>query len=114
MEKETDDQGNTTYRYPKCRACGSESRHFEDISKQAVELGSAKEGFVTGFDMTNGVIGEPDILQHLPLGSEAPSIRVVTDICKDCGSLYAVIVITGKFKKQLAVVPPIIHLPGQN
>ncbi len=51
MEKETDEQGNTTYRYPKCPACGS---------------------------------------------------------------LYAVIVITGKFKKHLAVAPPTIHLPGQN
>lgn len=114
MEKETDDQGTTKYKYTKCPACGSESRHFEELSAEAIELGSAKEGFVTGYDMTNGVIGEPEILQRLPLGSEAPSIRVVTDICKDCGSLYAVIVVTGKFKKQLAVAPPTIHLPGNN
>ncbi len=114
MIKETDNEGNTKYTYPKCKACGSDKLHFKEMSEKAIKAGSAKEGFVTGYEITSGIIGDPDILKGLPLGSETPSIRVVTDICKDCGSLRAVMVRTGKEIKQLVVAPPTIHLPGQN
>ena len=84
------------------------------MSEQAIKMGGSSEGFVTGYDITNGMIGEPAILNRMPLGSESPSIKVVTDICKGCGILRAVMVLTGKSTKQLAVAPPVIHLPGQN
>ncbi len=113
MEKETDKQGNTKYKYPKCPACGSENRHFEKMSEEAVKSGSAKEGFLIAYQHTNGIIADPQMEAILPLGSEIPAITVATDICVDCGCLYAPMVITGKAKKQLAQQAPKIFLPGR-
>lgn len=111
MIKEVDGQGNTVYRYVKCPACGSKKRHFEEMSEKAIKMDLAGKGYLEALIHQTRVVADPVKLAGQPLGAEAPSITFALDICKDCGMVYAPMVITGKAKKTLT--PPKLILPGQ-
>lgn len=111
MMKETDKEGNTKYQYGKCPACGSKKRHYEDMCEKAIKAELAQPGFLVPYNYNSRVIADKLKLDAAPLGSEVPSIASATEICKDCGCVYAPMVITGKAKKTLT--PPKIILPGQ-
>ena len=113
MIKETDDQGSNKYKYVKCPACGSKKRHFEGLSETAIKMRSAKPGYLIAFMLENRLIGDPEIIRSLPLGTEIPSVISAIDICMDCGCVYAPMVITGKAKVTSAVKPSKLILPGQ-
>ena len=113
MIKETDKEGNTKYQYVKCPACGSKKRHYEKVSEKAAEADLAKPGFLVPFNYDSRVVAEKMKLDIAPIGTGAPSITTATEVCMDCGCVYAVMVITGKAEKTLAKEPPKIFLPGQ-
>jgi len=113
MIKETDKDGTTKYKYVKCPACGSKKRHFERMSEEAIKIGMAKPGHLEAYDHVNRVVADPAKLAVAPIGSEAPSIVVATEICMDCGCVYAPMVIRAKAKKTIAQPTPKIIIPGQ-
>ena len=100
VEKIVDGQGNTQYRYSKCPACGSKKRHFEEQCEKAIKMDVAPVDFIMAYEHDVRPIAEAQTFKGKPLGTEFPTIMVATDICKDCGCVYAVIVITGKDTKQ--------------
>ena len=112
MIKETDGEGTTVYKYPKCPACGSKKRHFEAISEKAIKMGTAPEGSPMPYNFDERTVVHPSKEARLELGSEAPKIQVATDICEDCGCVYATMVVTGKATKTLQT--PKLIIPGKN
>ena len=120
MKKETDGKGNTFYKYVKCPACGSKKRHYEEGSKKAIEMGVAKPGTLMPYQYDNQIMGDPALVASAPIGTEIPSITTALEVCKDCGCVYAPMVITSKVKKQLATPAqqakkddkPKLYLPG--
>lgn len=101
MQKQTDGQGNTIYKYDKCPACKSKKRHYEDISGKAVEMGLAPDGYLVAYLYDNRPIGDETKLKVAKMGEQAPFITSATEICKDCGNVYAPMVITGKMTKHI-------------
>jgi len=113
------DTGMTKYTYAKCPACGSKKRHYEDACERAIKMNVAPPGYLVPFSYNERIIADPIKEAVLPLGAELPSITSALEICKQCGCVYAPMVITGKAKKSLttggeqAKERPKIYLPGQ-
>lgn len=116
MIKETDKQGNTKYQYVKCPACGSKKRHYERISAEAIKAGTVGPEFLIPFQHDSRLVVESIKEATLPVGSEVPSIMAATEICMDCGCVYAPMVIIGKAKKSITTKgqeKPKLYLLGQ-
>lgn len=120
MIKETDNEGTTKYTYVKCPACGSKKRHYEHASEKAIKMGIAEAGFLMPYMHDNRAVVDPRKDRFLPTGTEAPTVISATEICMECGCVYAPMVIQAKGKKIMVdkqgknISKPIIHLPGQN
>ncbi len=113
MKRERSDQGNKA-KQDKCPNCGSKKRVFERLSEQAVELGAAPEGFTAPYRLGQRVVGTPEAQAQQPMGAKVPVVNVVEDICYDCHTVYAPLVMTGTAEKAPAEAPlKKLHLPGQ-
>lgn len=110
MEKTSDGAGTTKYRYTKCPACGSKKRHYEEACEKAIKMGVADKGYLVPFLYDNRPIKDPGKEASIKVGDEVPTITAAVEICKDCGCVYAPMVITGKAKKTLA--PSNLIVPG--
>ena len=103
---------NTEKKFEACPVCGSKERFFETLAKQLKELGYAREDWGFYFNSISGVVLDKAKEASIPMGAEVPGFEVYTDICLDCGTIYAVRLVSGEAKK--AVIPPKITLPGQD
>ena len=95
---------NWVKEFSECPGCGGESRMFEQMGREVKERGLAKEEMTFYYDMRSGPLATQDMLAKLPLGGEVPAFVVCTDICLDCGCIYAVKLESKKAKKGLAPV----------
>lgn len=111
MIKQQDSEGNMVYTYPHCPACRSKKRHFEKMCEKAVKAGTGKPGVDAPFQQFTRNFVDRSLEPTLPVGTEVPSIQLKTDICMDCGCVYAVIVVHTKATKTL--LPTKLVLPGQ-
>jgi len=77
--------------FNQCPNCGSESRFMEAMGKELVERNLAPDKWKQAYDFKAGVVSEPN---HTPLrllaGAKLPAYTIVTDICTECGTVYAV------------------------
>lgn len=87
--------------FNKCPCCGSENRFFETIVKEMKERGIAEEKWNFFLDMKIGPVANQQMIDRLPIGSEIPGYNFATDICADCGCIYAVILERKTVKKGL-------------
>ena len=90
--------------FTKCPACGGENKMFEQMGKEIIERGLSKEDMKFYYDMKSNALANQDILNKLPIGSEIPAFAIATDICLDCGCIYAVRLERTNAKKGLAPV----------
>jgi hypothetical protein len=90
--------------FTKCPECGSENRMFEQMGQELKDRGVAKEDMKFYFDMKNGALANQEIMAKLPIGGELPAFATATDICTDCGCIYAVRLERTNAKKGLAPV----------
>jgi len=54
------------------------------------------------------VVEDKEIIKTLPVGTEVPAAVITTDICSNCGCIYATSITEGK-----AVKPPKLLIPNQ-
>ncbi|TET43037.1 MAG: hypothetical protein E3J60_01205 [Dehalococcoidia bacterium] len=101
MIKQQDKDGNMVYTYPHCPICKSKKRHFEKMCEKAVKAGTGKPGMIATFQQGSRTFVDRSLEPTLPIGTEVPSIQLNTDICMDCGCVYAVIVVHTKATKTL-------------
>ena len=94
-------------KFDKCPCCGSEERFFEEMGKELKERGLAREEWDFHLDIRQGLVVDQQKEASIPIGSEVPKFGLVTDICLECGCVYApVLVRTNSKKPPPLAVPP--------
>lgn len=93
-----------TKEFIKCPQCSSEAKMFEQMGQELKERGLSKDEVKFYYDMRNGALANQEMLAKLPIGGEIPAFGVATDICLDCGCIYAVRLERQNAKKGLAPV----------
>ena len=97
--------------FAQCPNCGSEQRFCETLTNELKEKGYARENWRFSYDSKNGVVIDEAREAGIPIGASVPSYNIVTDICVDCGTVYAVALRSGSAPKSIA--PPKLFKPGQ-
>ena len=91
--------------FDQCPVCGSTKRFGESLANEIRERGLASEDFRFYVTIHQGAVVDKSKERSIPIGSEFPVLIACTDICLDCGTLYAVQLQRDTVKKTL-VVPP--------
>lgn len=97
--------------FPSCPACGSQDRFFETLTKEVKEAGFAREEWDFHYDLKQGAIVDKVKEPSIPVGSEAPGYLIKTDICLNCGCVYATELNSTPVKKSLAT-PKLVRPDG--
>ena len=100
--------------FKQCPNCGSENRFLENLAKELKKKGWARLDWRYAFDYRQGSVIDPDMEKHIPTGGEVPAYTIATDICEDCGTIYATFMETTVAKKSTNkpnIVLPNIQLP---
>ena len=95
--------------FTKCPCCGSEDRFFEQIGNTLKERGLARDEWNFHLDVKQGVVVDPTKEIAIPIGSEVPGYGIITDVCMECGCVYAIDLTRNDVKKQVApqqLIPP--------
>lgn len=87
--KEETMEVNETKTFDKCPVCGSTERFFESLVKEMKEKGTASEGFTFSYHSAMGVVIDKATMDSLPYETELPAYALETDICMNCGVVYA-------------------------
>jgi len=70
--------------------CGSTERFCRNMAKELRERGLAREEWNFYFDDRMGAAIDPSKAPMLIIGTSIPGYHICTDICEDCGTIYAV------------------------
>ena len=95
--------------FKQCPCCGGEERFFEQLCNELKAKGWAREEFHFHLDMSRGVVLDKTKEATIPIGSEVPGYGIMTDICMNCGCLYATDLMRNDVKKSVDVsnkIPP--------
>lgn len=90
--------------FTKCPCCGSEDRFLEQLGSELKARGLAREEWNFHLDVKQGVVVDPTKTAAIPIGSEVPGYGYITDICMNCGCIYAIDIIRRDVKKTIAPV----------
>ena len=88
--------------FTKCPCCGSEDRFLEQLGIELKDRGLARDEWNFHMDIRQGVVVDPTKEAAIPIGSEVPGYGFMTDICMDCGCLYAIDITRSDVKKSIA------------
>ncbi len=99
-----------------CPNCGSTSRFLQTLGDKVRERGITRPEWSMFFDVREGVVSDQTRDAMIPIGSEMPTFLIYTDICLDCGTIYAVHIEEGTAKKGVRPqqIPPGPLSPGTN
>ncbi len=75
------------------------SKFCADLAEMSKERGLASKDFRFHFQYLTGIAVEPKEAEKAAVGAEAPSYIIGTDICPDCGCVYASTLTSGDEKK---------------
>jgi len=93
--------------FTKCPCCGSEDRFLEQLGNELKDRGLARDEWNFHLDVKQGIVLDQTKEAAIPIGSEVPEYGLITDICIDCGCVYAIDLTRNDVKKSIAPVPPI-------
>lgn len=97
--------------FTKCPCCGSEERFLEQLGDELKARGLAREDWNFHLDVRTGVVADPTKEAAIPIGSEVPGYGLKTDICMDCGCVYAIDILRSDAKK--SVIPQQMAPPNR-
>jgi len=92
--------------FTKCPCCGSEDRFLEQLGNELKDRGLARPEWQFHLDVRQGVAIDQQKAAAIPIGSELPGYGIMTDICMDCGCIYAIDITRIDMKKSIAPAPP--------
>ncbi len=92
--------------FTKCPCCGSDSRFFEQLGNELKERGIARDEWGFHLQMGEGVVADNVKEPAVPIGSEFPTYGFITEVCMDCGCVYAIDLRRGNIKKPAPVAAP--------
>lgn len=91
--------------FTKCPYCGSEDRFLELLGQEMKDRGLAREEWNFHLDVRQGAVIDKAKEDAIPIGSEAPFYNFMTDICMNCGCIYAIDLTRTDVKKSIAPAP---------
>ena len=85
--------------FTQCPNCGSPDRFMESLGQELKDRKIANDKLQTFFSQVQGTLLDQRMTDRIPIGSSLPGFIVATDICTECGTIYAVKLIRteGKF-----------------
>lgn len=96
--------------FGQCPNCGSKDRFCETMANEMKKKGFARKEWLYGYDYREGVVIDKTKEANIPIGASAPRFRIITDICIECGTIYAVDLQSDEATKSIA--PPKLFGPG--
>jgi len=91
---------------PELKLGSGEDRFLEQLGDELKERGLARAEWHFHLDVKQGVVLDQQKAATIPIGSEVPGYGLMTDICMDCGCIYAVDLTRNDAKASIAPVPP--------
>ena len=91
--------------FTKCPCCGSEDRFLELLGQEMKDRGLAREEWNFHLDVKQGIVTDKTKEAAIPIGSEVPIYGFTTDICMNCGCIYAIDISRSNAKKSIAPAP---------
>jgi len=98
-------------KFDKCPMCGSKNRFFEGIVNELKADLKVPLNWNFCYDAKQGAVMPDDKLLSLPVGAEVPGYNLVTDICQDCGCIYAVVLEKTVGKRSIRLATPQSPIP---
>ena len=89
-----------------CPNCGSDRRFFERLGKQLKDLGYARPEWEFCLDLKGGPVCDDKMISKIPYGAELPGYAFKTDICENCGTVYANMILETVAVKQMNLGVP--------
>ena len=80
---------------------------MEQLGDELKARGLAREEWNFHLDVKHGVVVDQTKEAAIPIGSEIPGYGLMTDICMDCGCIYAIDITRNDLKKSIAPTPTI-------
>jgi hypothetical protein len=96
----------------KCPQCKSKRRFFESLAELAKKNNLARKEWRLVYQHSQGVAIDQNRTVILPVGTRVPTFIVETDICLDCGCVYAVRLQTGEGRIEVRNVDKKTLIPG--
>jgi uncharacterized Zn finger protein len=91
--------------FTRCPVCGSEERFMESLAQKVIKQGIASKDWRLFYDVRHGVAIDPERTIIMPVGLRVPAYFVATDICMNCGTIYAVIISEGEARLETRNMP---------
>ncbi len=80
---------NFTKSFSTCPCCGSSKRFFQELTEYAKSRKHITGGHSLHLHDITGTAVDKESSAHLLIGSTVPAFKAQTDICMDCGNVYA-------------------------
>ena len=93
--------------FNKCPCCGSENRFLEQLGNELKARGLAREEWHFHLDVKQGIAIDQTRAAAIPIGAEVPGYGLMTDICMDCGCIYAIDITRIDAKTSIAPAGPL-------
>jgi len=87
--------------FKECPACHGTNLVCGELIVRAKLAGLAKDDFTFALQEYKGVVADPARVAVSPIGTELPAVKVLVDVCWDCGCLVATQIVKGIGKKSL-------------
>lgn len=92
--------------FDKCPMCGSAERLCEAMGEEVRAKGLCRKEWVFHYDIRDGVVTDTKKLEAIKTGDELPTYVIMTDICLNCGCVYAVKIVKGNVRKPPPLIVP--------
>ncbi|KKM02249.1 hypothetical protein LCGC14_1786370 [marine sediment metagenome] len=76
--------------FNECPVCKSKDRFFEQLGKELRDRKIARPEWTFCYEAKNGVVSDPTKVASLLVGSKLPAFVIKTDVCMECGTMYAI------------------------
>lgn len=91
---------------PDLKLGNGQDRFLEQLGEELKARGLARPEWSFHLDVKQGTVVDPAREAAIPIGSEVPAYGIATDICMDCGCIYAIDIARKDVKKGIAPLPP--------
>ncbi len=76
--------------FNECPVCKSKDRFFEQLGKELKDRKIARPEWTMCLEAKSGVVSDQTKVGALPVGSKLPAFAIKTDVCMECGCIYAI------------------------
>lgn len=76
--------------FDKCPNCGSSLQFLKELGDEVKAKGQARQNWNMRLDVKQGLVFDPVKQLTVLIGAKLPGYAIMTDICMECGTIYAV------------------------